>query len=144
MAFKDSSKEYGDIIHLPHPVSKKHPRMSMHDRAAQFSPFAALTGHDEAIRETARLTDEKSNLDETYKAGLDEKLVILMSKQEEKPATMITYFLRDERKAGGSYEVLEGQIRKVDLYERVLVMEDRSRIPLDDVLDIESDIFRKY
>ncbi len=144
MAFIDSSKEYGDIIHLPHPVSKKHPRMSMHDRAAQFSPFAALTGHDEAIRETARLTDEKSNLDETYKAGLDEKLVILMSKQEEKPATMITYFLRDERKAGGSYEVLEGQIRKVDLYERVLVMEDRSRIPLDDVLDIESDIFRKY
>ena len=144
MAFKDSSKEYGDIIHLPHPVSKKHPRMSMHDRAAQFSPFAALTGHDEAIRETARLTDEKSNLDETYKAGLDEKLVILMSKQEEKPVTMITYFLRDERKTGGSYEVLEGQIRKVDLYERVLVMEDRSRIPLDDVLDIESDIFRKY
>lgn len=144
MAFKDSSKEYGDIIHLPHPVSKKHPRMSMHDRAAQFSPFAALTGHDEAIRETARLTDEKSNLDETYKAGLDEKLVILMSKQEEKPAVTITYFLRDERKTGGSYEVLEGQIRKVDLYERVLVMEDRSRIPLDDVLDIESDIFRKY
>ena len=144
MAFKDSSKEYGDIIHLPHPVSKKHPRMSMHDRAAQFSPFAALTGHDEAIRETARLTDEKSNLDETYTAGLDEKLVILMSKQEEKPTATITYFLRDERKAGGSYEVLEGQIRKVDLYEHVLVMEDRSGIPLDDVLDIESDIFRKY
>ena len=116
----------------------------MHDRAAQFSPFAALTGHDEAIRETARLTDEKSNLDETYKAGLDEKLVILMSKQEEKPAATITYFLRDERKTGGSYEVMEGQIRKVDLYERVLVMEDRSRIPLDDVLDIDSDIFRKY
>ena len=104
-----------------------------------------LDSTSEKIRqETARLTDEKSNLDETYKAGLDEKLVILMSKQEEKPAATITYFLRDERKTGGSYEVMEGQIRKVDLYERVLVMEDRSRIPLDDVLDIESDIFRKY
>ena len=102
MALKDSSKEYGDIINLPHPESRKHPRMSMHDRAAQFSPFAALTGHGAAIAETARLTDNKMELDENYKASLDEKLMIIMAKQKEKPMVVITFFKKDERKAGGA------------------------------------------
>lgn len=144
MALKDSSKEYGDIINLPHPESRKHKRMSMRNRAAQFSPFAALTGHDAAIKESARLTDSFMDLDETMKAGLDEKLVLILEKLTEKPEVVITYFLKDERKAGGSYEVAEGWIRKVDFYERVIEMGDRSRISLDHVVDIESEIFRQY
>ena len=144
MALKDSSKEYGDIINLPHPESRKHKRMSMKDREAQFSPFAALTGHDAAIKETARLTDAFMDLDETMKAGLDEKMVLILEKLNEKPIVTITYFLKDERKNGGSYEVAEGWIRKVDFYERVIVMGDRSRILLDHVVDIDSDIFRVY
>lgn len=143
MALKDRSKEYGDIINLPHPESKKHKRMSMHDRAAQFSPFAALTGHDAAIKETARLTDAFVDLDETMKAGLDEKLVLIMEKLNEKPQVTITYFLKDERKSGGSYEISEGWIRKVDFYERVIVMGDQSRILIDNVVDIESELFAR-
>ena len=139
MALKDSSKEYGDIINLPHPESRKHPRMSMHDRAAQFSPFAALTGHGAAIAETARLTDNKMELDENYKASLDEKLMIIMAKQKEKPMVVITFFKKDERKAGGAYEIVEGRIRKVDLYERIIEMEDRQQIPIDDMTAIESE-----
>ena len=144
MAFIDSSKEYGDIINLPHPESKKHKRMSMRDRAAQFSPFAALTGHDAAIKETARLTDGFVDLDESMKATLDEKLVLILEKLNEKPMVTITYFLKDEKKAGGSYEVAEGWIRKVDFYERVIEMGDRSKILLDHVVDIECELFRLY
>ena len=116
----------------------------MRDRAAQFSPFAALTGHDAAIKETARLTDGFVDLDESMKASLDEKLILILEKQQEKPWVTITYFLKDERKAGGSYEVVEGWIRKVDFYERVIEMGDRSKILLDHVVDIESDLFRAY
>lgn len=144
LAFKDSSKEYGDIINLPHPESRKHKRMSMRDRAAQFSPFAALTGHDAAIKETARLTNAFVDLDDTMKTSLDEKLILILEKSDEKLPVTITYFMKDERKSGGSYEVAEGWIRKVDFYERVIVMEDRSRISLDHVVDIDCDIFREY
>ncbi|MBR5268747.1 MAG: hypothetical protein IKU20_11225 [Lachnospiraceae bacterium] len=140
----DSSKEYGDIINLPHPESKKHKRMSMRDRAAQFSPFAALTGHDAAIKETARLTDGFVDLDESMKATLDEKLVLILERSNEKPIVTITYFLKDEKKLGGSYEVAEGWIRKVDFYERVIEMGDRSKILLDHVVDIECELFRLY
>lgn len=137
MAQKDSMKEYGDIINLPHHVSKKHPQMSMHDRAAQFSPFSALTGHEAAIRETARLTEEKIDLDETMKTTLDETLAWVMERANEKTIVMITYFKKDERKAGGSYEVSQGRIRRIDFYERVILMEDRTKIPLDDIVGIE-------
>ncbi len=143
MVFKDSLDKYADIINLPHPESKKHKRMSMRDRAAQFSPFAALTGHDAAIKETARLTDAFVDLDETIKQNLDEKLVLILEKLNERPNVTITYFLKDQRKSGGSYEVAEGWIRKVDFYERVIVMGDQSRILLDCVVDIDSDIFRE-
>lgn len=138
---KDSSKEYADIIDLPHHVSKTRPKMSMHDRAAQFSPFAALTGYDAAIKETARWTDGKVDLDETSKVSLDEKLLFIMSRLAEKPVVVITYFKKDERKDGGTYEVTEGCIRKVDVYEGSVVMEDRSKIRIEDIIDIDSELF---
>ena len=141
MALKDSSKEYADIIDLPHHVSKTRPKMSMHDRAAQFSPFAALTGYDAAIKETARWTDGKVDLDETSKVSLDEKLLFIMSRLAEKPVVVITYFKKDERKDGGTYEVTEGCIRKVDVYEGSVVMEDRSKIRSEDIIDIDSELF---
>ena len=144
LALENGSKKYEDIINLPHPESKKHKRMSMRDRAAQFSPFAALTGHDAAIKETARLTDSFMDLDETMKAGLDEKLFLLLEKLDEKPQITITYFMKDERKAGGSYEVAEGWLRKVDFYERVIVMGDHSRISIDNIVDIEGGLFEKW
>lgn len=145
MALKDCSAEYADIINLPHHVSKTRPQMSLHDRAAQFSPFAALTGYDAAIRETARWTDEKIDLDETSKIGLDEKLFFILSRLEEKPVVTITYFQKDERKEGGTYEVTEGTIRKVDFYEGVIVMEgrDRLKIRIDDVIEMECELFGK-
>ena len=144
MAFVDSSKEYGDIINLPHPESKKHKRMSMKDRAAQFSPFAALTGHDSAIKEKDRLTDGFMDLDESMKVSLDEKFVLILGKLQEKPTVTITYFLKDEKKSGGSYEAAEGWIRKVDFYERLIEMGDHTKIMLDHVVDIDSELFRLY
>ncbi len=137
-----NTDQYADIIDLPHYVSKKHPRMSLYDRAAQFSPFAALTGHGEAIRETARWTDDMAELDENRRDQLDEKLLYLQSILDRRPDVTITYFLPDERKRGGSYQTAEGQIRKIDLYDRVIVMQDFQRIPIDHVAAIESDAFR--
>ena len=141
MALKNCSDEYADIINLPHHVSKTRPQMSMHDRAAQFSPFAALTGYDAAIKETARVPDDKIDLDENSRAGLDEILLILVDKMQEKPHVTITYFKKDERKSGGSYEIAEGTIRKVDFYEREIVMEDRMRVRIEDIIEIESEVF---
>lgn len=133
---------YDDIIDLPHPTSTKHPRMPLADRAAQFSPFAALTGHEAAIRETARLTDRRVELDEDEKAALDRKLRLLTEHLEERPAVRITYFQADQRKDGGSYETADGSIKKLDDVERVVVMTDGRRIPIDDIYEIESGLLR--
>ena len=135
------SGNYEDILYLPHHVSGTRRQMSMTDRAAQFSPFAALTGYDAAIKETARWTDGKVDLDETSKVSLDEKLLFIMSRLAEKPVVVITYFKKDERKDGGTYEVTEGCIRKVDVYEGSVVMEDRSKIRIEDIIDIDSELF---
>ena len=96
------SGKYGDIINLPHPTSLNHPRMSLHDRAAQFSPFAALTGHHTAIAETGRLTDQRIELDESEIARVDAALQHLQELLPERPTVSITYFVPDERKSGGS------------------------------------------
>ena len=140
----ESETKYADIICLPHHTSRTRPRMPVSARAAQFAPFAALTGHDAAIKETARLTDDFTDLDESMKRNLDEKLVLILEKLNEKPIVTITYFLKDLRKAGGSYEAAEGWIKKVDFYDRVIVMGDQTRIMLDSIVDIESDMFRKF
>lgn len=132
---------YEDILHLPHPTSKNHPRMSIQERAAQFSPFAALTGHAAAIAETARLTDRKMELDEDTRAELDRRQAILLEQISERPEVTVTWFQPDERKEGGAYVATTGRLKKIDQVERILVLTDGTRIPLEDVTALESDCF---
>lgn len=137
------SKDYSDIINLPHPVSKKHPQMSLYDRAAQFSPFSALTGHEAAIAETGRLTDERTELDEDAKAYLDEKLQYLLSRLQvcgsEGLPICVTYFVPDEKKEGGAYQEYTGSLKRLDAYARALIFSDATEISLDAVYDIAED-----
>lgn len=133
---------YDDIIHLPHPTSTKHPRMPLSDRAAQFSPFAALTGHGAAIAETARLTDRRIELDEDTKAELDEKQKLLLALIAEQPEIAVTWFQPDEKKDGGQYVTTTERLKRIDETRRVLVMADQTAIPMDDILEIEGECFR--
>lgn len=133
---KTQKSLYEDIIHLSHHVSPKRPQMSMKDRAAQFAPFAALTGHEEAVRETARLTDSKIELDENEIQLLDQKLQYLEA-QAKQPVIEITYFLPDQRKSGGAYVEVQGRIKRIDRYHHCLRMEDETIIPIDDILKID-------
>lgn len=131
------SGKYDDIIHLPHHVSRKHPRMSNHDRAAQFSPFAALTGFEAKINETARLTDRKLELDDYAKAQLDAKLQELRAKLFQKPPVRLTYFKADERKEGGAYVQITALVRKIDPYERCLHLFIEETIAIDDIYELD-------
>lgn len=132
---------YDDIIHLPHHVSPTRPRMSTIDRAAQFSPFAALTGYDAAIRETVRMTDTKNELDEDTQAMLNRKQAYLLERIAEHPALSITFFVTDMKKAGGTYITVTGNLKKLDEYERMMIFTDGAKIPLDDIAEIESALF---
>ena len=129
--------KYDDILYLPHPVSARHPQMPLADRAAQFSPFAALTGHEAAIRETARLTKERVELDESRKEILDERLQMIRENLSEKPEVTFTYFQPDERKGGGAYLTVTGRVKKMDGYERRILLEDGTVVPLEELIDIE-------
>ena len=137
------SKDYSDIINLPHPVSKKHPQMSLYDRAAQFSPFSALTGHEAAIAETGRLTEERTELDEDAKERLDEKLQNLLFRLQvcgsEGLPIRVTYFVLDEKKEGGAYQEYTGSLKRLDAYARALIFSDATEISLDAVYDIAED-----
>ena len=136
------SGPYDDIINLPHPTSKRHPRMPIRDRAAIFSPFAALSGHGAAIAETARLTEQKIELDEDTKAELDRRQAVLLEYMDEQPEITITWFRPDERKEGGAYRLATGRLKKLRELERILVLTDGTEIPLEDVVALESDIFQ--
>lgn len=136
-----NSHKYDDIIHLSHPESVKHPRMARKDRAAQFSPFAALTGYNAAISETERLTEVKRELDENIKSQLDERIAVLKMQLEERPVVQITFFKADERKRGGTYITVEGIVQKIKEYEKVLQMEDETQIPIADIYKIDGSIF---
>ncbi len=132
--------QYDDIIHLPHHQSSLRPHMPLRDRAAQFSPFAALTGYDQAVEETARLTDERHNLGEDARDALDEKLGRLLRAGGGQQVS-ITYFEPDMRKKGGAYQTVHGNLKTYDNLERAVVLEDGTRIPADSILDLESDAF---
>lgn len=133
---------YEDIIDLPHHVSERRPRMSMMNRAAQFSPFAALTGYDSAIKETARLTDKKIELTEEMQAQLSERINLLRDELHKSPTVEITYFVPDDYKEGGSYHTLQGQIKRIDDVERIFRLCDGTCIHFDDILDISSELFK--
>ena len=135
------NNRYDEIINLPHHVSKTRPQMPMSNRAAQFAPFAALTGYDSAIKETGRLTDEKIELDEEALTALDMKYQLLMDALNEEPEIEITYFKPDERKSGGEYVTVIGAVKKVDDFERQITMQDGVKIPMDDVLSIDGKLF---
>jgi len=134
---------YDDIIHLPHHVSKKHPQMTMLNRAAQFAPFAALTGHDAAIQETARLTSSQRLLDDSDNEILDRKMSIIRAKLAESPTLTLIYFQPDEHKNGGAYKSVTGQLKKIDDYLHTLILSDETTIPISSIFEIEGEIFNK-
>ena len=132
--------QYDDIINLPHHVSGTRPQMSIMNRAAQFAAFAALTGYDAAVKETARLTDERIELDENALDDLAMKLSMLADMINDHPEIAITYFRPDEKKEGGAYVTAVGAVKKLDEYERVIVLMNGEKIPIVDVLDIECEL----
>lgn len=133
--------KYDDIINLPHHVSKKHPQMLLRDRAAQFSPFAALTGHKAAINETARLTDEKQILSEDIIAKLNEQLNFIKENISTNPIVTITYFVPDDRKSGGAYISNTGVVKKINEYNHTVILTDKTVIPIEQISEMQSDIF---
>ena len=135
------TRAYDDVINLSHHVSTTRPHMTVIDRAAQFSPFAALTGHDVAIKETARLTDERVELDQYMKEVLSDRLQIIADRIKEHPEIVITYFQPDAKKNGGTYVTAISTAKKIDEYERVVVMIDGTAIPIDEIISIDGQIF---
>lgn len=135
--FENDDHRYEDMLDLPHHVSQVHPPMSRADRAAQFSPFAALTGFGETIRETGRITQERVELGEDARNLLDEKLGMLREHIDSRPRVTLTYFQQDEKKAGGAYHTVTGRIKKIDAYERMVVMEDGIKLPVSQIMEIE-------
>ena len=129
---------YEDILHLPYPRPSKRARMSMVERAAQFAPFAALTGYDSAIKETARLTGQRVELDDSEKAALDEKLQQLLLRIGSRPEVTVTHFVNDLRKDGGEYITTTGALTKIDFHQRCLMV-DGQIIRVDDILKLHSE-----
>ena len=130
------NSRYDDILRLPRHISQNHPPMPMRDRAAQFAPFAALTGYEAAIAETARLTGKKRELSPTEAEELDRRLAALIERLPERPEATVEYFVPDERKTGGAYVSITGRVRHVSLPERMLVMEDGTAIGFEDILSV--------
>ena len=131
------TEDYSDIINLPHHVSHNHPQMPMEARAAQFAPFAALTGYDAVIHETARLTDRQVELEEYDNERLNRIFSELMDSLEEHPVVTVSYFKPDEHKAGGAYVTVTGQLKKIDTYEQIMKMEDGTVIPIGRIMDLQ-------
>ena len=132
---------YDDIIDLPHHVSETHPPMSRADRAAQFSPFAALTGYDAAVRETARVTERRIELDEGVKAELNARLNCILEHLSEHPQVSLTYFVPDEKKSGGAYRTVTGTVRKLDGFAKTLTLADGTVVPMEEMVHVEGDLF---
>ena len=127
---------YSDIINLSKPVSKR-PRMTLEQRSAQFAPFAALTGYEGQVKETARLTNKKIEINEELKEILNQKIQLIQKKIKEQPKIEITYFIPDFKKDGGRYETICNIIQKIDIYTNEIIMLDGTRIDIDDIIDIQ-------
>ena len=131
------TEDNSDIINLPHHVSHNHPQMPMEARAAQFAPFAALTGYDAVIHETARLTDKQVELEEYDNDRLNRIFSELMDSLEKHPMVTVSYFKPDEHKAGGAYMTVSGKLKKIDTYEQIMKMEDGTVIPIGSIMDLQ-------
>ena len=131
--------QYDDIIDLPHHVSARHPKMPMPERAAQFSPFMALTGYEDVIRETARLTEQKPEFSENVCEELEGKMRILAEHTAEHPEITVSYFLPDERKEGGAYVRGTGAVKEIDRIGKTIVLTDKTRIPMEQIREIEAE-----
>ena len=139
-----NSGKYEDIINLPHHVSKKHPRMSLEARSAQFAPFAALNGYEELIKETARETNQRIEINEELKVILDEKIRLIKEKINTKPNITVTYFVPDIKKDGGKYITEECDIRRIDEYEHKVILKDKRKIIISDIIEITGNLFDKF
>lgn len=135
-----NKNKYEDMLYLPHHVSPTHPQMPVSDRAAQFSPFAALTGYDAAIKETARRTDDFVELDEHEKILLDEHLQVLKEHLSHQPKISVTYFSPDEKKSGGVYLHISGNVAKIDEYEKKIVLSDGIKVSLTNIVEMEVEV----
>ena len=134
-------KDYSDIINMPHHVSNNRPQMSIRDRAAQFAPFAALTGYDDAVRETARQTNQKIELLDEQVAILNEKILFLIEKIKDNLEITITYFIPDKKKEGGAYTTVKGIVKKIDEYNKLIILNDGREIMMDSIFDLQGDVF---
>lgn len=137
------NNKYDDMLHMPHHVSKTHPRMSMHNRAAQFPPFAALTGFESIIQETSRQTMQRIELDESAKEALNEKLQRLLHVLHLHPKISITFFKPDEKKDGGEYICITGTVKKIDTSTAEIIMTDGAKISIQEILAMQGEIFDK-
>lgn len=138
---REKRHPYEDILCVPRPTTHVRPPMPRQDRAVQFAPFAALTGHDAAIRETARITQARRQLTEDEKIRLDRKQQCLLEQVHQYPQVTVTYFQPDTRKAGGAYQVFTGHVRALDTFRRLLRTMEGKDIPVDDIMDLESPLF---
>lgn len=136
--YNNIEHKYDDIINLPHHTSKVHPRMSVSNRAAQFAPFAALTGYDDELRETIRLTDKKIELEEEAKEEINRKLQKVKSELQNLPNVTFTYFIKDAQKDGGAYITTYGVVKKIDENRNVIILDNREEIPINDIFEIKN------
>ena len=138
----EAEKKYADIINMPHHTSPNRPRISDIDRAAQFSPFAALTGYDDAGTEAGRLTDQKLNLSEDMKTVLNEKMQMILEYLDDEPIITITYFVPDKKKSGGAYVSVNGIVKEISEYDHAIILTDKTTIPIEQIREIDGDIFK--
>lgn len=139
---ENNEHRYDDIINEPHYQSATRPQMSNHDRASQFAPFAALTGYDDAVKETARITDTKIELEEYEIDALNERLNQIQEALDEQPEVSITYFIADKKKLGGSYTTVTGMVKKIDEFEQYVLMQNGLKIPIIDICEIDGEMFK--
>lgn len=135
---------YEDIINLEHPDPKNHKRMSIEARSAQFAPFAALTGHSDAIKETSRLTSKRIEIDESLKVILNDKLQVILSNIKDMPRITFTYFVYDTKKSGGVYMDITGNVKKIDTINGIVYLNDKSKIAINEIIDIRGNLFNNY
>ncbi len=138
----EAEKKYADIINMPHHTSPNRPRMSDIDRAAQFSPFAALTGYDSTVAEAGRLTSKKCEITEDVKSVLNEKMQMIRDYLHDQPIVTVTYFVPDKRKAGGAYVTVSGVVKEISEYDRAIILTDKTSIPIEQICDIQGELFK--